>query len=104
MTNRTVTGHRVGARGEQTRARLLRALKALLNEYPAHEVMVRDVAEVADCSTATFFNYFDNLGAAFWVLAEQAPADSLEIWARQVRHIAEIETKVKRQQIEVPIS
>jgi AcrR family transcriptional regulator len=66
----TTDGRVPGARGRQTRRRLLDATVELLSTTSWRSVKVTDIARQAKTSPATFYQYFANVEEAICVLAE----------------------------------
>jgi AcrR family transcriptional regulator len=66
----TTDGRVPGARGRQTRERLLAATVELLSSTSWRSVKVTDIARQAGTSPATFYQYFTNVEQAIRVLAE----------------------------------
>jgi AcrR family transcriptional regulator len=66
----TTDGRMPGARGRQTRQRLLTATVELLSTTSWRSVKVTDIARRARTSPATFYQYFGNVEQAIRVLAE----------------------------------
>src|SRR5580704_102412 len=66
----TTDGRMPGARGRQTRQRLLDATVELLTTTSWRSVKVTDIARQARTSPATFYQYFGNVEQAIRVLAE----------------------------------
>ena len=66
----TTDGRVPGARGRQTRQRLLSATVELLSTTAWRSVKVTDIARAAQTSPATFYQYFGNVEQAIRVLAE----------------------------------
>ncbi len=66
----TTDGRVPGARGRQTRGRLLDATVELLSTTSWRSVKVTDIARQAKTSPATFYQYFANVEEAIRVLAE----------------------------------
>ncbi|MFV0316806.1 MAG: TetR/AcrR family transcriptional regulator [Microthrixaceae bacterium] len=70
------------ARGERTRAALLRAGAEVLPQRGYHEARVDDIVEVAGVSHGTFYRYFDSKDDFFRVLAQDASARLVEMVER----------------------
>lgn len=89
-------GRKLGRRAQVTKSAILQALKQLLNQYPAHNLHIRNVTDLVGCSAATFWQYFAHLDDAFRSLAEETqPENANELWARQARHIVGVLDEVK---------
>lgn len=82
-------GRRLGRVGIDTRADLLAALKETAQDTAWHQVKVVDIAARANCSPATFYQYFPSLGAAFDTLCEQI-IEAREELAPRILKIAEL--------------
>jgi AcrR family transcriptional regulator len=67
----TTDGRVPGARGRQTRRRLLEATVELLSTTSWRSVKVTDIARQARTSPATFYQYFGNVEEAIQMLAEE---------------------------------
>jgi AcrR family transcriptional regulator len=61
----------IGERGGDTRRRILAAALAALNEVGFDELRVDLIAERAQCSRPTFYQYFSSKRDVFWTLARQ---------------------------------
>lgn len=75
MTNdphlRAVDGRVPGRRGRATRDKLLKATAELLEQTSYRDLTVVEIARRARTSTATFYQYFTDVEAAFLELARQ---------------------------------
>src|SRR5580700_3122809 len=60
-----------GRRGLATRTRLLECTAELLGTTPWSSIKVIDIARQAGTSPATFYQYFENVEQAIFVLAEE---------------------------------
>lgn len=60
-----------GRRGQATRQRLVDCANALLITTPYRELTVTDITRDAGTSPATFYQYFDDLGAIVLAVAEE---------------------------------
>jgi len=67
------------ARGERTRATLLRAGAEVLPARGYHEARVDDIVEAAGVSHGTFYRYFDSKDDFFRALAEDASGRLIEL-------------------------
>jgi len=67
------------ARGQRTRATLLRAGAEVLPSRGFHETRVDDIVEVAGVSHGTFYRYFDSKDDFFRALAEDASIRLVEL-------------------------
>jgi len=67
------------ARGERTRATLLRAGAEVLPARGYHETRVDDIVEAAGVSHGTFYRYFDSKDDFFRALAEDASGRLIEL-------------------------
>jgi AcrR family transcriptional regulator len=70
------------ARGERTRATLLRAGAEVLPARGYHDVRVDDIVESAGVSHGTFYRYFDSKDDFFRALAEEASGRLIELVER----------------------
>lgn len=70
------------ARGERTRATLLRAGAEVLPVRGYHEARVDDIVEAAGVSHGTFYRYFDSKDDFFRALAEEASGRLVELVER----------------------
>lgn len=70
------------ARGERTRATLLRAGAEVLPARGYHEARVDDIVEAAGVSHGTFYRYFDSKDDFFRALAEEASGRLIELVER----------------------
>jgi len=71
MTLRAVDGRVPGRRGRATRDKLLRATAGLLEKTSYRDITVVEIAKRAKTSTATFYQYFEDVEAAVVELARQ---------------------------------
>lgn len=84
-------GHQVGKKGLATRTAMLDALRGLLNLYPAHNIIVKNITDIVGCSPAAFWTYFAHLDDAYRALSETIGyGDGRTLWARQVKHIVKV--------------
>ncbi|MGL5839250.1 MAG: TetR/AcrR family transcriptional regulator [Sphingorhabdus sp.] len=68
-------GQLLGAKGRQTRDRLLTTAAKLLKSRSPSELTVLEIAKKAKASPATFYLYFKDTEDAIFALAEQASAE-----------------------------
>src|SRR5205823_14104266 len=68
---RAVDGRVPGRRGRATRDKLLKATADLLEKKSFRDLTVVDIAKRAKTSTATFYQYFEDVEAAIVELARQ---------------------------------
>lgn len=72
---RAVDGRVPGRRGRQTRDKLLRATAELLAQRSYRDLTVVEIAKSAGTSTATFYQYFEDVQAAIAELAHELGAE-----------------------------
>jgi AcrR family transcriptional regulator len=78
---RTAAGRIPGSRGRATRDRLVESARQLLETTPYRELSLASIAREAGTSPATFYQYFEDLGAVALVLAEEMLAQGQELVA-----------------------
>ena len=62
-------GQAMGAKGQQTRQRLLEATQELIRTKPLRELTISDITRLAKTSTSTFYLYFQDVSEAVLALA-----------------------------------
>ena len=82
-TNINKLGHRIGARGERTRASILAATRRLLDSRHLGEIRVADVAAEAELSPSNFYTYFKTVEEPVLALCEASAAD-FQVMARHL--------------------
>lgn len=79
---RNQLGQAMGAKGIQTRRRLLEATETLLNATPLRELRVAQIVRLAGTSAATFYVYFNDVSEAVLALIgelSQSPPNMLAL-------------------------
>jgi AcrR family transcriptional regulator len=76
---RAVDGRVPGRRGRATRDRLLRCTSQLLEKTSFRDLTVIEIAQCAECSPATFYQYFPDVESAILVLAGDAAEEGLAL-------------------------
>lgn len=75
------SGQRMGAKGLQTRRRLIDATVELLSTVPIREIRVVDIAARAGTSSATFYLYFDSVNEVVCAASAELSQSTPEIMA-----------------------
>jgi AcrR family transcriptional regulator len=70
-TLRTADGRIPGSRGRATRERLIQSTRQLLETTSYRDLSLASIARDAGASPATFYQYFEDLGAVVMVLADE---------------------------------
>ena len=76
MTNSNLDGQLMGAKGRDTRDRLMKVTREMLSATALRELRAADIARRAGGSKATFYVYFENVEAVALALAEEVVSDS----------------------------
>jgi AcrR family transcriptional regulator len=82
-------GQELGAKGMQTRARILKATATLLEKRPLRELKVAEIGALSGLSYTTFYIYFESVADAALAVVEelnQATPEVMEILDRPWTH------------------
>ena len=75
-------GQAMGAKGLQTRRRLVEATEALLRTTPVRDLRVAEIAKAANTSTSTFYLYFQDVAEAVLAVANRVSQSTPEFMAQ----------------------
>ena len=75
-------GQAMGAKGLQTRRRLVEATEALLKTTPGRDLRVAEIAKAANTSTSTFYLYFQDVAEAVLAVANGVSQSTPEFMAQ----------------------
>lgn len=72
-------GQEMGNKGSQTRAKILKATHALIQQRPLRELKVSEIGALAGVSSSTFYLYFQTVSEAALAIAEEANQSNEQI-------------------------
>ncbi len=72
-------GQEMGAKGAQTRAKILKATNGLIGKRSIRELKVSEICALAGVSSSTFYLYFQTVSEAALAVAEEANQSSPEV-------------------------
>lgn len=72
-------GQEMGAKGVQTRTKILKATNGLIEKRPIRELKVSEICALAGVSSSTFYLYFQTVSEAALAVAQEANQSSPEI-------------------------
>src|SRR5688572_28184084 len=75
-------GQAMGAKGLQTRRRLLQATETMLRTTPVRDLRVAEIAKAANTSTSTFYLYFQDVSEAVLAVANGVSQSTPEFMAQ----------------------
>ncbi|MCK9685672.1 TetR/AcrR family transcriptional regulator [Scleromatobacter humisilvae] len=88
-------GQKMGRKGAETRARLMKATTNLLEKRSIRDLSVSEIAAVAGTSSSAFYVYFDDVNEIALAIAESVQQITPEIEALLTQHWSHSDAKAK---------